>query len=319
MTSLLPESVALESCHPVVMKAVVLTAYGDVDKLELRDLPAPRVGPGEISVRVAAVSINPVDWKLRSGALQAVMPLKLPAILGRDASGEVIEVGPGVREFAIRSRVMGLVSGAYAERVVAKTEAWATVPEELDLVDAAAIPLAGLTGAQLVEEAVNPSAGQTVLVAGAVGSVGRVAVFAAKSRGVKVWAGVRGKQKPEAAKLGVDGVVALDDDREIEALPLLDAIADTVGGPTLQKLLPRVRHGGTIGSTLGKPANAEDRGLVVRPMMTHPDPVRLAELEQAVADGRLIIPIAKRFPLAEVRAAQKFAERGASGKVLLVI
>lgn len=301
------------------MKAVVLTAYGDVDKLEIRDLPAPRVGPGQISVRVAAASINPVDWKLRSGALQAMMPIQLPAILGWDASGEVIEVGPGVRNFAIRDRVMGNVGAAYAERVVAKAEAWARVPETLDLVDAAAIPLVSLTGAQLLEEAVAQSPGQTVLVTGAVGSVGRVAVFAAKSRGVQVWAGVRGTQKPEAARLGVDGIVALDDDREIEALPILDAIADTVGGPTLQKLLPRVRHGGTIGSVLGKPASAEDRGLVVRAISTHPDPVRLAELGRAVAEGRLVIPIARRFPLAEVRAAHQFAEHGAGGKVLLVI
>jgi len=301
------------------MKAVVLTAYGDVDKLEIRDLPAPRVGPGQISVRVAAASINPIDWKLRSGALQATMPLQLPVILGKDASGEVIEVGPGVRDFAIRVRVMGNVGAAHAERVVAKAEAWARVPDKLDIVDAAAIPLVSLTGAQLLEEAVDPSAGQTVLVTGAVGSVGRVAVFAAKSRGVNVWAGVRGQQKPEAEKLGVAGVVALDDDREIEALPILDAIADTVGGPTLQKLLPRVRHGGTIGSVLGKPPNAEDRGLVVRAIVAHPDPVRLAELGRAVAERRLVLPTARRFPLAEVRAAHQFAERSPGGKVLLVM
>ena len=77
------------------MKAVVLTAYGDVDKLEVRDLPDPEAGPNEIVVRMVGASINPVDWKLRSGALQAMMPLALPAILGRDASGEVVEVGTG--------------------------------------------------------------------------------------------------------------------------------------------------------------------------------------------------------------------------------
>ena len=110
------------------MKAVVLTGYGDVDKLELRELPAPRVGPGELSVRVSGASINPIDWKIRRGELRGVMPIELPVILGRDASGEVIEAGPGARGFPIGARVMGYVQAAYAERVVAKAESWAIVP-----------------------------------------------------------------------------------------------------------------------------------------------------------------------------------------------
>ena len=300
------------------MKAVVLTGYGDVDKLELRELPAPRVGPGELSVRVSGASINPIDWKIRRGELRGVMPIELPVILGRDASGEVIEVGPGARGFPIGARVMGYVQGAYAERVVARAESWAIVPPQIDLIDAAAIPLVGLTGAQLID-AVDPSAGQTLLVTGAVGSVGRVAVFAARARGPQVWAGVRRTQKQDAAQLGVDHIVALDDDRELDALPQLDAIADTVGGDTMQKLLSHVRRGGTIGSVLGKPPGAEERGLVVRAIFSHPDPVRLAELGRAVAERRLVLPITRRFPLAQVRAAHSFAERGAGGKVILVV
>lgn len=300
------------------MKAVVLTAYGDVDGLELRELPAPRVGPGELSVRVSGASINPIDWKIRRGELRGVMPIELPVILGRDAAGEVIEVGPGARGFAIGARVMGHVQGAYAERVVARAESWAIVPPAIDLIDAAAIPLAGLTGAQLVD-AIDPSAGQTLLVTGAAGSVGRVAVFAARARGAQVWAGVRRTQKQDAAELGAEAVVALDDDRELDALPQFDAIADTVGGDTMQKLLPHVRRGGTIGSTLGKPPGAEERGLVVRAIFTHPDPVRLAALGRAVAERRLVLPIARRFSLSQVRAAHQFAERGAGGKVILVV
>jgi NADPH:quinone reductase-like Zn-dependent oxidoreductase len=313
------EGSTFDRCHHVSMKAIVLTEYGDVDKLQLRDVPEPRVGPGEIKVRVAGASINPVDWKLRTGALKQMMPLELPAILGKDASGQVLEIGSGVSGFEVGARVMGNVGAAYAEVVVAKAEGWARVPSKLDLVDAAAIPLVSLTGAQLLEQAVNPRTGQTVLVTGAVGGVGRVAVFSAKSRGVKVWAGVRRNQRDEAAKLGVDGIVALDDDRELDTLPPLDGIADTVGGETIQKLLPRVKQGGTIGTTLGKPKGAEERGLVVRAIMTHPDPVRLGDLGQAVADGRLVIPIAKRFPLAQARDAQKLAEGGVVGKVVLVM
>jgi len=301
------------------MKAVVLTAYGDVDNLELRDIPEPRVGPGEIAVRVAASSLNPVDWKLRSGALKALMPLQLPAVLGKDAAGHVVEVGPGVRNFAVGARVMGNVNAAHAERVVAKAEAWAPVPAELDLLEAAAIPLVALTGAQLVDEAIAPSAGQTILVTGALGGVGRTAVFAAKARGATVWAGVRRKQEDEATRLGADAIVALDDDRELDTLPTLDAIADTVGGPTIAKLLPRVRRGGIVATVLGKPAGADERGLVVHAIMTHPDSARLAALAQAVADRKLVIPIVRRFSLSEIRAAHQAAERGAGGKVLLVL
>ena len=299
------------------MKAIVLTAYGDVSKLEPRDLPDPTAGPNEIKVRMAGASINPIDWKLRSGAAAARIPLELPAVLGRDASGEVVEIGPGVTTFKVGDRVMGLVRSGYAELVVAPVDAWAEVPPKLNLVDAAALPLVLLTGTQLIEEAVNPREGDVVLVTGAVGSVGRAAVFVAKARGAKVWAGVRKAQRAEATKLGVEGVVALDDDADIDRLPQLDAIADTVGGETTRKLLERVKKGGTIGSVVGEPAGAKERGLVVRGFMAHPDAPRLAALGRAVAEGQLVIPIAKKFPLLEARQAQTFAEKGPGGKVVL--
>jgi len=300
------------------MKAVVLTAYGELEKLEIRDLPDPKAGPNEIKVRMAGASINPVDWKLRSGALKAMMPLVFPAVLGRDASGEVVELGPGVTSFKVGARVTGLVNGGYAEFVVAPTDAWAVVPSNMDLVDAGSLPLVILTGAQLVEEAVKPREGERVLVTGAVGSVGRVAIFVAKSRGAKVWAGVRTKQKADASRLGADGVVALDDDVDLGKLPQFDSIADTVGGDTIKKLLGKVKPGGTIGSIVGDPAGAKERGLVVHGLMAHADAKRLAELVIAVADGKLVIPIAKRFPLPQAREAQALAEKSAGGKVILM-
>jgi NADPH:quinone reductase-like Zn-dependent oxidoreductase len=299
------------------MKAVVLTAYGDVDKLELREVPDPKVAAGQIKVRMAGASINPVDWKQRSGAIAKYMPLDLPAILGRDASGEVVEVGAGVTALAVGDRVLGRVGQSYAELVAGPVEDWAEVPAKMDLVDAGALPLVLLTGAQLVEETANVAKGQLVLVTGATGSVGRAAVFAAKARGAKVYAGVRRKHKAEAAKLGADFVVALDDDRELADLPQLDAIADTVGGDTIEKLYGKVKPGGTVAGVVGEPAGAKERGLVARGMHTRSDPKRLAELAQAVADGKLVIPIAKRFPLAQAGEAQKMAEAGAGGKVVL--
>jgi NADPH:quinone reductase-like Zn-dependent oxidoreductase len=299
------------------MKAVVLIAYGGVDQLELRDVPEPDAGPNEIKVRMSGASINPVDWKLRSGALTSIVPLQFPAILGRDASGVVVAVGVGVTAFQIGSRVMGLVTRAYAEFVVASTDAWADVPATMDLVDAGALPLVLLTGSQLVEEAVQPHTGDVILVTGAAGSVGRTAVFVAKARGAEVWAGVRHGQRAAARLLGAEGVVVLDDEAEISKLSQLDSIADTVGGETIKSLLGKVRRGGTIGSVVGEPTGAKERGVIVHGLWAHPDAKRLEELAGAVAQGRLTIPIAMRLPLSEARKAQELAEKGAGGKVVL--
>jgi NADPH:quinone reductase-like Zn-dependent oxidoreductase len=303
------------------MKAILLSEYGGPEKLELRDRPEPEPGAGQIKVRVASASLNPVDWKLRSGALKKAMPLELPTILGRDAAGEVVKVGSGVTSFKVGDRVLGLVNGGYADFVVAPAEAWAKLPEALRTEDAGAYPLVLLTGDQLIDAALGtaPAAGQgvTVLVTGAAGAVGRAAVWVAKQRGCTVLAGVRSKQLDDAKKLGADGIVALDDDAALGQLAAVDRIADTVGGQTIAKLLPKLKPGGIVGSALGEPQGAKALGIRVNAFHTHPDAARLSELAMAVASGKLVIPIGKRFALAEAAAAHAVAERGGVGKVLL--
>jgi NADPH:quinone reductase-like Zn-dependent oxidoreductase len=304
------------------MKAIVLPEYGGADKLVLREHAEPEPGAGQLKVRVSSASINPVDWKLRSGAYKSLMPLELPAILGRDAAGEVLKVGPGVSAFKVGEQVMGLVNGAYAEFVVAPVEAWAKLPLGLEPTDAGALPLVLLTGDQLADAALGAVdvKGKTLLVTGATGAVGRVAAWVAKQRGAKVIAGVRGKHLEEAKTLGMDSVIALDDQAALSQLAQVDFIADTVGGETTQQLLPKLKPGAVIASVVGEPAGAKAHGITVRAFMAHPDAKRLAELGTAVANGLLVIPIAKRFPLAEAAAAQALAERGGvNGKVLLVV
>jgi NADPH:quinone reductase-like Zn-dependent oxidoreductase len=302
------------------MQAIVLSEYGDPNQLELRERPEPEPGAGEIKVRVASAGLNPVDWKLRSGALKEAMPLELPAILGRDAAGEVVRVGSGVTEFKEGDHVLGLVTGAYAQFVVAPADAWAKIPEGLAPRDAGALPLVLLTGDQLVEATLGPSAGAglTVMVTGALGEVGRVTLWSIRQRGARVLAGVRSSQVDEAKSLDVDGVVALDDDAAIAELPALDCVADTVGGETIAKILPKIKANGTVGSVVGEPEGAKDRGLMVSAFLAHPDSPRLGQLAAAVAAGSLKIPISKRFPLAEAPAAHALAERGGIGKVLLM-
>jgi NADPH:quinone reductase-like Zn-dependent oxidoreductase len=299
------------------MRAAVLMGLGGVEQIEVREAPEPTTGPGAIKVQVVATSINPIDWKLREGARRPGVALELPAILGRDASGEVVELGSGVTRFRPGMRVVGLVMGGYGERVVAEEGAWTEVPEGMDLIDAAAIPLVTLTGSQLVDESLAPRPGETILVTGALGSVGRTAVFAAKRRRVTVWAGVRRSQMGEAEALGVDGVVALDDEADCRRLPTLDGIADTVGASITEKLFDRLRAGSVIACVASDPKGAADRGIVVRHHQAHPDPERLAALVRAVADGSLVIPIAKRLPLAQIREATQLAEHGAGGKVIV--
>jgi NADPH:quinone reductase-like Zn-dependent oxidoreductase len=271
-------------------------------------------------VKVAAASVNPIDWKLRSGDARVMMPLEFPAVLGRDVAGEVVEVGSGVTALKMGDKVLGLVQRGYAEQVVARADAFARVPPGLDLRDAAALPLVLLTGAGLIEEAVRPKIGDTVLVTGALGGVGRTAVYVAKLHGARVIAGVRAKQKAEATGLSADQVVAIDDDAAVAGLPQLDAIADTVGHETIAKLLAHLRPDGTLGSVLGEPPAAKGKLISVRAFMAHPNARRLGELAAAVARGALRIPIVKRLPLAEAAEAQSLAERGGSGgKVLLIM
>jgi NADPH:quinone reductase-like Zn-dependent oxidoreductase len=251
--------------------------------------------------------------------MQTYMPLQLPDVLGRDLAGEVTELGDGVTRFKKGDRVMGLTKKTYAEFCVAKVEELALIPDGMDYEQAAAVPLVTLTGTQLIEKAIGIRSGQTVLVTGALGGVGRTAVFVAKTHGAKVLAGVRESQKKEAAELGADGIVALVNDQEISKLHDLDAIADTVGGETIAKLFGALRKGGTIGSVLGPVKGAEEADIQVKPMSALPDAARLSQLAADVAKGAFTIPISKRFPLREAAEAQKLAEKGgAGGKILLI-
>lgn len=299
------------------MKAVVLTGFGGPDKLEIREIAEPSPGPGQVKIRVAATSVNPVDWKMRRGGYKRGPLPEEPIVLGRDVAGEVVEVGDGVNSFRPGDRAMGFVTRAYAEFVVASADALAKVPEGLGLDAAAAIPLVATTGFELIDEQIRPSRGDTFLVTGAVGGVGRSAVFAAKRRGARVLAGVRSRQKSDAATLGVDGVVAIDDDGEIGSLPALDAIADTVDGDTIERLLPHLKKGGILGSVLGDPGHTRERGIEVRAFMAHPDRKILEEAARAAAEGKLEIPIGRRMALADVAEAHRLAEAGGVGKILL--
>jgi NADPH:quinone reductase-like Zn-dependent oxidoreductase len=300
------------------MKAALLRGYGDVNQIQVEEVPQPAPGPGEVLVRVIATSVNPIDYKIRSGAFKDVRPLDLPVVLGRDVAGEVVALGPGVSNFKAGDKVMGLVEHSYAEYLTAPAKDLTAIPEGLDPQVAGVLPLILLTGAQLMEKGVQPRSGELVLVTGAAGSVGRTAAFVAKQHGANVIAGVRAKQRDEAKTIAADSIAAIDGDAEIAGLPELDAIADTVNGGTIAKLVPKLKRTGRLGSVLGKPDAALRAGLEVRDIYSQADPERLHQLAEEVRDGKLIIPIAKRLPLSEIRQAQSMAEKDGHGKVAIL-
>lgn len=301
------------------MKAVVLHEYGGPEKLKYEDVADPVAGEGQLLVRLTASSVNPIDYKLRSGNYRSFMALEFPVILGRDIAGIVRGVGPGVEGFAPGDRVMALGDKAYAELVLVAAKDAAHVPEGLDLVKSAALPLVSLTGAQLISQAIRIEKGQTVLVAGAVGGVGRAAVWTAKKAGASVIAGVRKSQMKDAASLGADQVMALDDSSAMEKLGFIDAVADAVGGETAEMLLGKVKQGGVFGTVLGPPANAKMNPTVkVVWFRVKPDAGMLRALAEDAVAGRFEIPIDRMVPLAEAAAAHEAAAAGGIGKVLLL-
>jgi NADPH:quinone reductase-like Zn-dependent oxidoreductase len=303
------------------MKAVVLHEYGGPENLKFEDnVPDPQISGSTVVIASAAASVNPIDWKLRSGMRQKDFPLSFPAILGRDVSGVVRAVGANVKHFTVGDRVLALSNATYAELVAVDDSDVTHLPDGVDLADAAGIPLISLTGDQLVRFATNAKKGQVVLVTGALGSVGRAAVHTAKKIGAQVIAGVRGKELDEARSLGVSDVLAIDDDKAIEKFRLVDAIADTVGGEVAAKLIAKVKEGGSFGYTAVLPETAaiQNPTVQIKRVSTQPDPSKVREFADDVRDGKFVLPIGRRMPLRDAAEAHVLGEKGGIGKILLL-
>jgi NADPH:quinone reductase-like Zn-dependent oxidoreductase len=300
------------------MKAIVVRQYGGPEVLKFEEYPDPVAGPGQVLVRVAAASVNPVDYKRRAGLTKDFYPMHFPSLIGVDMAGTVVNIGPGVEGFSAGDQVFAMADDTYAELCVVKAAVLAKVPRGLDLMQAAALPLVTTTGNQLLL-ATGIKAGQTVLVAGAVGNVGRSAVFTAKARGATVIAGVLKRQIDNAKTVGADQVAATDDDTAIANLPPLDAVADAVGGRTGEKLIARVKQGGVYASVVGPPRNAAEYPSVkVVGVFSKFDRKTLEFMAEAVRDGKLVIPIGLKLPLSQAAEAHAKAEKGGAGKILLV-
>ena len=298
------------------MKAVRLHAFGDVDQFKLEDIPNPVPQAGEILVLVAASSFNTVELYQRQGYLVQMFPMDLPAIQGIDIAGTVVAVGTGVDGFAIGDRVIGKLpvngKGAQAELAIATPTQLAKLPDNITFEVGATLPLAGLTGRQGVET-LNVKPGERVLVSGALGAVGRVAVQYIKQLGAIPVAAVRPERLIEAQALA--GEALSTDSVGDKSFP---KAIDTVGGPVAGWVLSMLRDGGIVAAVAGVPDGANDGNRVtIANVFGTENASMLSEITAAASRGELGIPIAKRLKLADVPEAHRLAAAGhVGGKIV---
>ncbi len=299
------------------MRVVQFDLYGPPDVLHVANVDAPSPNADQVQIRVAAASVNPADFKWRSGALRKFAELQLPHVVGYDVAGTVTAVGSAVTAFKIGDRVAAsLPKAGYAEIAVAEVASSAHVPAGCDLATAAALPCAALTGVQMIEDCIKPRKGQIVLVTGATGAVGRFALFAALAAGARVVAAVRPTYFDEARKLGAHDVIPLEGGDKPGLV--FDHIADTVGGPAVAALCKHTARDGIICTVSTTPI--DPAGLPSAPKFYgyHHDGARLEKLMNDVVAGKVSMPVARRLPFASAAEAHRLMESGGlGGKIVL--
>lgn len=325
------------------MKAIRLHAHGGPEVLRYEEVPPPRAKPNETLVRVRAVGLNPPDWYLRDGMTNVPPhlrpPFRLPAIPGTDMSG-VVESGDG---FAVGDEVFGMLrfpgfeGSTYAEVVTAPASDLARKPAAIDHVHAAAAPMSALTAWQFLIELGHdhpspfqaarhrpvPLAGKTVLVNGAAGGVGHVAVQLAKWRGARVIAVASGAHDAFLRALGADDVIDYTRVEPAEVVRDVDLVLDTVGGAETGRFLRTLRDGGALFPVFPGPydeAEAAARHLTVSGTQVRSSGAQLAVIGELLAAGTLRVAIDSTYPLAEAQRAHERAARGRiQGKLVLAV
>jgi len=331
------------------MRAAYITGYGGPEKMVIGDLPEPVPGPLDLLVQVAGASINPVDFKIRQGKLKALMPLTFPAVLGNDLSGTVMAVGSAVRAFKEGDRIVARLGkdriGAFAERALVAQSDAALAPSNMDLIDAAGLPLAGLTAWQALFEYGRLEAGQHLLVHAGAGGVGHLALQLGRWKGAKVSTTASSRNRAHCIGWGADLVVDYHSQRFEQRIELVDVALDTLGGEVLRRTIKHTRAGGRVISIAALPTPevirewggshtlswllalltwrerslARARDVEYRYLFMRPDGAGLAKLVELVDAGHLEVAIERRYPLSEALVAMAHVESGRTvGKVVLV-
>lgn len=311
------------------MKAAQINAYGGSEVVKInKDTPRPAAEAGTILVEVRAAGVNPVDWKLREGYMQQMAPLQFPATLGGDFSGVVAEVGPGVSSLKRGDEVYGTAiivgggSGSFAEFASAKSNSVAPKPKSVSYLEAAALPLAGVSALQALTEHIQLAAGQKILIHGGAGGIGSLAIQLAKHLGAHVATTVRADDADYVKSLGVDEVIDHENQFLEEVAGDYDAVFDTVGGETYARSFAVLKKSGIIVSMLEQPSEAlmERYGVKARAQFTKVNIERLSKLAEFVDQGVLKVNVDKVFPLDQAGPALAYLQNGTvRGKVVVQI
>ncbi|MBW8827434.1 MAG: NADP-dependent oxidoreductase [Acidobacteria bacterium] len=301
-------------------RALIFKEYGGPEHSAVADVAKPSPGAGQLLVAVKAAGVNPVDWKTREGLLRDFRPLDLPAVLGREASGLVEAVGPGVTGFAPGDEVFGATADAgFSEYALLDAEASAPKPAGLSFAAAATLPICGVTAYNAVAH-VHPEAGDVVVVTGAAGGVGVVVVQLLHDRGVRVIGTASEPKHAFVEKLGAEPVAYGEGVRErIEALAPagVTAIIDTVGGDALRDVAPLLADGSRLVTVADPTAAGEFGGSMVS---RHRPTTTLIELADLVVRGALDPNITATYPLERAADALAEVQTGhVTGKVVITV
>jgi len=299
------------------VQAVAIHETGGPDVLRLEEIDSPEPGDAEVLIRVRAVSVNPIDWKVQRGMSEA----PLPAVLGRDVSGTV--EASRADGFAEGDEVFGMAaSGGYAELTTARAGAVAKKPDRVSHEQAAAIPVAGMTAWQALFDRGGLQPGQTALIAGAAGGVGHFAVQFAKHAGARVIGTGSSRNREFVLGLGADDYVDYTQQQPADVVTDADVAFDTVGGDVPQSLVPVIREGGVVVTIAAAPPEdaARERGIRAELLVMSPSSEDLAAIAELVAGGQVKVEISQLLPLNEVQRAHELSESGHTrGKIILTV
>lgn len=293
-----------------IMKAVRIHSFGGPEVLRVEEIERPEPRIDEILIRVEAASVNPIDWKMREGHYPAVQEEDLPYVLGRDVCGTVEKVGETVAAFRRGDAVFAFLNprhGGYEQFVIARPEEVAPKPRAMNPVEAAAIPLAGITAWQGLFEHGELQAGQRVLIHGGAGGVGHLAIQFAKAKGAWVATTVSGDDLEFARSLGADEVIDYRRERFEDRLEPVDLVFDLVAGETQSRSFDVVRTGGALVSTLSQPDRnqAAISGIRALRYTAQPNGAQLAEIARLIEDGKVRVEVRRVYPLEQAPAAQE--------------
>jgi len=309
------------------MRAIRIHSYDGPDVLAYDTIPVPTIANDEVLVRIHTAGINPVDWKVREGQLEELLQHKLPLTIGWDFSGVIEKVGSDVTNLKVGDAVYSRPNigrdGAYADYIAVQAHEVALKPKTIDHVHAAAVPLAALTAWQVLFEAGNLTAGQTVLIHAAAGGVGTFAVQLAKWKGAKVIGTASPHNHEYLRTLGADQLIDYNKQRFEDVVSDVDMVFDTVGGETQDRSWQVLKKDGVLASIVrgtkihDTAAEHNARGEFV---FVQPNAEQLTQIAKLIDDGTIKVVIEKVFPFDEIKAAQELSQQGhVRGKLVLQV